>query len=53
MWESWGKVVVVDDVLLSHDQESDPSTSFDGNCTEFEFQADRNYYIDLRQIVWA
>ena len=39
----------VDDVLSSHEQEIYPTTSFDENCIEFEFQTDRNYYVDLRQ----
>ena len=44
-----GKVPVVDDVLSSHEEEFYPITSLDENCIEFEFQTDRNYYIDLRQ----
>ena len=44
-----GKVPVVDDVLSSHEQEIYPTTSLDENCTEFEFQTDRNFYVDLRQ----
>ena len=44
-----GKVPIVDDVLSSHEQEIYPTTSLDENCTEFEFQTDRNYYVDLRQ----
>ena len=48
-----GKVPVVDDVLLSHEQEIYPTTSLDGNCIEFEFQTDRNYYVDLRQTYLA
>ena len=44
-----GKVPIVDDVLSSHEQEIYPTTSLDVNCTEFEFQTDRNYYVDLRQ----
>ena len=43
------KVSVVDDVLSSHEQEIYPTTSPDENCIEFEFQTDRNYYVDLRQ----
>ena len=42
-------VTIVDDVLSSHEQEIYPSTSLDENCLEFEFQTDRNYYVDLRQ----
>ena len=44
-----GKIPVVDDVLSSHEQEIYPTTSLDENCIEFEFQTDRNYYVDLRQ----
>ena len=48
-----GKVPVVDDVLSSHEQEIYPTTSLDGNCIDFEFQTDRNYYVDLRQTYLA
>ena len=48
-----GKVPVVDDVLSSHEQETYPTTSLDGNCIEFEFRTDRNYYVDLRQTYLA
>ena len=48
-----GKVPVVDDVLSSHEQENYPTTSLDENCIEFEFQTDRNYYVDLRQTYLA
>ena len=44
-----GKVPIVDDILSSHEQESYPTTSLDKNCLKFEFQTDRNYYVDLRQ----
>ena len=44
-----GKVPIVDDVLPSHEQEIYPTTSLDENCIEFEFQTDRNCYVDLRQ----
>ena len=44
-----GKVPFVDDVLSSHEQEIYPTTSLDENCIEFEFQTNRNYYVDLRQ----
>ena len=43
------KVTAVDDVLSSHNQEIYHTTSLDENCIEFEFQTDRNYYVDLRQ----
>ena len=48
-----GKIPVVDDVLSSHEQEIHPTTSLDENCIEFEFQTDRNYYVDLRQTYLA
>ena len=44
-----GKVPIVDDVLSSHEQEIYRTTSLDENCIDFEFQRDRNYYVDLRQ----
>ena len=47
------KVPVVDDVLSSHEQEIYPTTSFDGKSIEFEFQTDRNVYVDLRQTYFA
>ena len=43
------KVPVVDDVLSSHEQQFYPTTSLDENSIEFEFQTDRNLYVDLRQ----
>ena len=43
------KVPVVDDVLSSHEQEICPTTSLDENSIEFEFETDRNVYVDLRQ----
>ena len=39
----------MDDALSSHEQENYPTTSLDENCIEFDFQMDRNYYVDLRQ----
>ena len=48
-----GKVPVVDDVLSSHEQQIYPTTSLDENCIEFEFQTDRNFYVDLRQTYLA
>ena len=45
-----GKIPVADDVLSSHDQEIYPTTSLEKTCIEFEFQLDRNYHIDLRQL---
>ena len=48
-----GKVPVVDDVLSSHEQEIYPTTSRDEKYIKFEFQTDRNYYVDLRQTYLA
>ena len=44
-----GKVPVVDDVLSSHEREVYPTTWPEETCIEFEFQTDRNYYVDFRQ----
>ena len=48
-----GKFPVVDDVLSSHEQEIYPTTSLDENSIEFEFETDRNCYVDLRQTYLA
>ena len=42
-----GKVSIVGDVLSSHEQKIYPTTSLDENCIEFEFQTERNFYVDL------
>ena len=34
--------------MSSHEQKIYATTSLDGNCIDFEFQTDRNYYVDLR-----
>ena len=47
------KVPVVNDVLFSHEQEIYLTTSLDENSIEFEFQTDRNLYVDLRQTYLA
>ena len=39
--------------MSSHEQEIYPTTSLDEDCIEFEFQTDRNYYVDLRQTYLA
>ena len=44
-----GKVPIVDNFLSLHEQEFFPATSFDENCIKFDFQTDRNFYVDLRQ----
>ena len=43
------KVLVVVDMLSSHTQEIYPTTSLGESSFEFEFQTDRNVYVDLRQ----
>ena len=43
------KVPLFDDVLSSRGQEVYPTTSLDENCIEFDFQTERNYYVDLIQ----
>ena len=48
-----GKFLVVDDALSSHEQQIYPITSVDENCIEFEFQTNRNFYVDLRQTYLA
>ena len=47
------KVPVVDVVLLSPEQEFYPTTSLDEDCTEFEFETNRTFYVDLRQTYLA
>ena len=48
-----GNLGGIDDVLSSHEQEIYPTTSLDENCIEFDFQTDRNYYVELRQTYLA
>ena len=48
-----GKVPIVDNVLSSQEQKIYPTTSLDENCKEFEFQTDRNCYVDSRQTYFA
>ena len=43
------KVPVVDNLLSSHEQELYPTTSLAQNSNEFEFQTDRNVYVNLQQ----
>ena len=47
------KIPVVDNVLSSHEQEIYPTTSLDENSIQFDFQIDRNVYVDLRQTYFA
>ena len=48
-----GKVPAVDVDLSSQEQKNYPSTSLDENRKEFEFQTDRNYYVDLKRTYLA
>ena len=48
-----GKIPVVDNVLSSREHELYPNTSVDIHSIEFEFQTDRNVYVDLRQAYLA
>ena len=48
-----GKIPVVDDVLSSQQQEIYPTTFFDENCIEFEFQTERKYYVDFETNVFG
>ena len=43
------KILIVVDVLSSHEPEIYRSTSIDGYCIEVEFLTDRNFYVDLRE----
>ena len=43
------KVPVVDDVLSSHEHQFYCTTYLGENSIEFEFQTDRNYYVDFDQ----
>ena len=52
-WNPGVKVPVADHVLSSHEQEIYPTTSLDEKNIEFEFQTDRNIYVDLRQTYLA
>ena len=47
------KVPVVDSMLSSHEQEVHSITFFGENSIEFDFQTDRNVYVDLRQTYLA
>ena len=47
------KVPVVDNVFSSHEHENYPTTYLDENSIEFEFQTDRNVYVDLRKTYLA
>ena len=48
-----GKFPILDNVLSLHEQKVYPTTSIDENFMEFEFQTDKNFYVDLRQCFLA
>ena len=48
-----GRVIVVDDVLSSYEQEIYPTTSPDENCIEFMIQTNWNCQVELRQTYLA
>ena len=47
------KFQVVDDVLLSHEQEIYATTTLNERSTELQFQTDRTFYVDLRRTYLA
>ena len=48
-----GKLSVFEQILSSHKQKNYRTTSLDEDGMEFEFQTDRNDYVDLKQNYWA
>ena len=46
--EIFGKVPVLETIMSSYTQEIFPSTSLDESSIEFEFETDRNLYLDMR-----
>ena len=48
-----GKISVVENVVSSHEQDFYPTTSLGENSIVFEFQIDRNVYVDFRQMYLA
>ena len=48
-----GKIPIADNILSLREQKIYPTTSLDENCIEFDFQTDRNQYVDLRQFFVA
>ena len=47
-----GRVRVVDDAFLSHEQKLCPTTSFDENCILFPFETDRSHYVIWDSLTW-
>ena len=46
--EIFDKVPVLETIMSSYTQEVFPSTSLDESSIEFEFETDRNLYLDMR-----
>ena len=46
--DNFDKVPVLETFISSYTQEVFPSTSTDENSIEFEFETDRNLYLDMR-----
>ena len=46
--EIFDKVRDMEKIMSSYTQEVFPSTSLDGSSIEFEFETDRNFYLDMR-----
>ena len=47
--EVFDKVPVLETIISSYTQEVFPSTSLDESSIEFEFETDRNQYLDMRE----
>ena len=47
-FETFDKVPVLETIISSYPQEVFPSTSLDESSIEFEFETDRNLYLDMR-----
>ena len=52
-WNVGGRVLVVDEVVPTHEKEICAVPSLDKKCIEIEVQTDRNFYADLRQTYLA
>ena len=52
-WNVGGRVLVVDEVVPTHEKEICAAPLLDKICIEFEIQTDQNYYADLRQTYLA
>ena len=47
-WEIFDKVPVSETIISSYTQELFPNTSLDESSIEFEFETNRNLYLDMR-----